>query len=242
MIFWSRTNGTFWCFSVVKLMNRIDVYRRLAFKTSVNNFFDRLEVLPIGDVVGPFKLFPSMDSDTVASRSYNLFHHLINLPSFGTDHEALRWETARHALTLAFGRSSYNPTLEDPTNILKFLVYHIAGQRVRRDNWEKTGIEEVETVELEKDHEGAVRCAFTAFYNVDKDPAPVSVPEHSRHLLVELLPGICRLIESDDRPLPLRKAAIHFFYCVADNWLSGPNPIPPRHSLSRGSRRAGRRA
>ena len=114
-------------------MNRIDVYRRLAFKTSVNNFFDRLEVLPVGDVVGPFKLFPSMDSDTVASRSYNLFHHLINLPSFGTDHEALKWETARHAVTLAFGRSIYNPTLEDPTNILKFLVYHIAGQRVRRD-------------------------------------------------------------------------------------------------------------
>ena len=50
------------------------------------------------------------------------------------------------------------------------------------------------------------------------------MPEHSKQLLVELLPGICQLIESDDRPLPLRKAAIHF-YCVADNWLSGPNPI-----------------
>jgi len=81
-------------------------------------------------------------------------------------------------------------------------------------------------VELEKDHEDAARCAFTAFYNIDKDPAPVLVPEHSKYLLVELLPGICRLIESDDRPLPLRKAAIHFFYCVADNWLSGPNPLP----------------
>jgi len=57
----------------------------------------------------------------------------------------------------------------------------------------------VETVGLEQDREGAVSCTFTAFCNVDKDPAPVLVPEHSRHLLVELLPGICRLIESDDR-------------------------------------------
>jgi hypothetical protein len=89
----------------------------------------------------------------------------------------------------------------------------------------------VETVELEQGHEDAVRCAFTAFYNVDKDPAPVLVPEHSKHLLVELLPGICQLIESDDRPLPLRKAAIHFFYCVADNWLSGPDPIPASPQL-----------
>jgi len=197
----------------------------------VNNFFDRLDVLPVGDLVGPFKLFPAMGSDTVASRSYNLFHRLINLPSFGVDHEALKWETARHAVTLAFGKSSYNPTLEDPANILKFLVYHIARQRVRDCTGEKAGIEEVETVELEKCHEDAVRCAFGAFYNVDKDPAPVLVPEHSRHLLVELLPGICRLIESDDGPLSLRKAAIHFFYCVADDWLSGPDPIPASPQL-----------
>jgi len=58
-------------------------YRRLAFETSVNNFFDRLEVLPVGDVVGPFKPFPAMGSDTVASQSYNFFHRLVNLPSFG---------------------------------------------------------------------------------------------------------------------------------------------------------------
>ena len=44
-----------------------DVYHRLAFETSVNNFFDELEVLPVGGVVGPFKLFPVMDSNTVAS-------------------------------------------------------------------------------------------------------------------------------------------------------------------------------
>ena len=209
-----------------------DVYRRLAFETSVNNFFDRLEILPVGDVIGPFKLLPPMNSDTVTSRSYSLFHRLIDLASFGADNEELKWEPTRHALKLAFGRSSYSPTLEDPTNILKFLVYHIARQCVRRGTGEKAGIEEVETVELEKTREGAVKCAFAAFYNVDKDPAPVLVPEHSRHLLVELLPGICRLIESDDRPLPLRKAAIHFFYCVADNWLSGPIPASP-HLIAR---------
>ena len=83
---------------------------------------------------------------------------------------------------------------------------------------------------MEKDHEGAVRCAFAAFSDVDKDPALVLVPEHSKHLLVELLPGICQLIESDDQPLSLRKAAIHF-YRVADNWLSGPNPIPASPQL-----------
>jgi hypothetical protein len=197
----------------------------------VNNFFDRLEILPIADVVGPLKLLQPMDSDAVASRSYSLFHRLINLPSFGTDHEALKWETARHVSTLAFGRSSYNPTLEDPTNILKFLVYHIARPCVRYGTGEKSGIEEVDMVELEKGHEDAVRCAFAAFYNGDKDPAPVVVPEHAKHLLVELLPGICRLIESDDRPLPLRKAAIHFFYCVADSWLSGPDPLPASPQL-----------
>jgi len=197
----------------------------------MNNFFDRLEILPVGDVVGPLKLLQPTDSDTLASRSYSLFHRLINLPSFGIDHEGTKWEAARYALTLAFGRSSYNPTLEDPTDILKFLVYHIARQCVRHGTGEKAEIEEVEMVELEKSQEGAVRCAFAAFYNVDKDPAPVSVPEHSKYLLVELLPGICRLIESDDRPLPLRKAAIHFFYCVADNWLSGPNPIPASPQL-----------
>ena len=197
----------------------------------MNSFFDRLDVLPVGDLLGPFKLFPAMDSDTVASRSYNLFHRLINLPSFGVDHEALKWETARHALTLAFGKRSCNPTLEDPTNILKFLVYHIARQRIRDSTGEKAEIEEVEIVELEKGHEDAVRCAFEAFYNVDKDPAPVLVPEHSRHLLVGLLPGICRLIESDDRPLPLRKAVIHFFYCIADDWLSGLDPIPASPQL-----------
>lgn len=167
-----------------------------------------------------------MDSNTVASRSYNLFHRLINLPSFGAENETLKWETVRHCLTLAFGRASYSPTLDDPTNILKFLVYHIARQRVRRGTEEKAVIEEVEMVELEKDHETALKCAFSAFYHIDKDPAPVLIPEHSKYLLVELLPGICRLIESDDRPLPLRKAAIHFFYCVADNWLSGPGLIP----------------
>ena len=191
----------------------------------MNNFFDRLEILPVGDVIGPLKLLQPMDCSTVASRSYNLFHRLIDLPSFGADHEALKWETARHALTLAFKKSSYNPALEDPTNILKFLVYHTARLSVRRGTGEKAATEEVGMVELEKGHEDAVRCAFVAFYNVDKDPAPVLVPEHSKHLLVELLPGICRLIESDDRPLPLRKAAIHFFYCVADNWLSGPSPL-----------------
>ena len=192
----------------------------------MNNFFDRLEILPIGDVIGPLKLLQPVDCNTVASRSYNLSHRLIDLPLLGIEHEALKWNTARHTLTLAFKKASYSPTLEDPTNILKFLIYHVARLSVRRGTGEKAEIEEVEMVELEKGHEDAVRCAFAAFYNVDKDPAPVLVPEHSKHLLVELLPGICQLIESDDRPLPLRKAAIHFFYCVADNWLSGPSPLP----------------
>ena len=74
-----------------------DVYRRLAFETSVNNFFDRLEILPVGDVIGPLKLLQPVDSSIVALRSYSLFHRLIDLPSFGTDHEAPKWETARHA-------------------------------------------------------------------------------------------------------------------------------------------------
>lgn len=172
-----------------------------------------------------------MDDTTVASRSYALFHRVMDLPSFGAEHETLKWEAARHALTLAFGRAHYNPTLDDPTNVLKFLVYHIARHRVRRGTGEKAGIEEVEMVEMEKEHESAVRCAFSAFYNVDKDPAPVLIPQHSKYFLVELLPGICGLIESDDRPLPLRKAAIHFLYCVADNWLSDPNPIPASPQL-----------
>jgi len=211
-----------------------DAYPRLAFETSVNNFFDRLDILPVADAVGPLKLLQPMDSGTVAHRSYSLFHRLINLPSFGTDHEELKWEAARHALTLAFGRPSCNPILEDPTDILKFLAYHIARSCVRRGSGEKAGIEEVEMVELEQGHEGAIKCAFAAFYNVDKDPAPILVPEHSKHLLVELLPGICRLIETDDRPLPLRKAAIHFFYCVADHWLFGPNPLPASPQLIAG--------
>lgn len=208
-----------------RVLTGSDVYHRLAFETSVNNFFDRLEILPVGDVVGPFKVLPPMACTTVATRSYSLFHRLINFPSFGSEHEALKWEAARHALTLAFGKASYNPSLDDPTNILKFLVYHVARRRIRRGTGEKAGIEEVEVAELEKDHETAVRCAFAAFYGVDKDPAPVLVPEHSKHLLVELLPGIRRLLESDERSLPLRKAAIHFFYCVADNWLFGPNHL-----------------
>ena len=197
----------------------------------MNNFFDRLEILPVGDVVGPLKLLQPMNCGTIASRSYTLFHRLVNLPLFSTDHEALKWETARYALTLAFGKPNYNPTLEDPTNILKFLVYHVARSRVRLGTGEKAGIEEVEMVELEKDHEGAVRSAFASFYGVDKDPAPVLVPEHSKRLLVELLPGICQLIESDERPVPVRKAAIHFFYCVADNWLSGPTHLPASPQL-----------
>ena len=197
----------------------------------MNNFFDRLDSLPIGDVLGPFKLIPPMDSKTVATRSYSLFHRLTNLPSFGSEHEALKWEIARHALTLAFGRANYNPALDDPTNILKFLVYHVTRQSVRRGTGEKAGIEEVEMIELEKGHETAVKCAFAAFYHIDKDPAPILIPEHSKHLLVEILPGICRLIESDERPFPLRKAAIHFFYCVADNWLSDPHPIPASPQL-----------
>lgn len=187
--------------------------------------------MPVGDVVGPFKLLPPSESTTIAARSYSLFNRLINVPSFGNEHEALKWEAARHALTLAFGRTGHNPTLDDPTNILKFLVYHIARRRVRHGTGEKAGIEEVEIVGLEKGHEAAVRCAFAAFYNIDKDPAPVLIPEHSKHLLVELLPAIYRLIESDDLPLPLRKAAIHFFYCVANNWLSGPHLIPASPQL-----------
>ena len=83
----------------------------------------------------------------------------------------------------------------------------------------------METVELEKSYEGAIRCAFVTLYNVDNDPASVLIPEYSRYLLAELLPGIRRLIESDDRLLALRKAAIHFFYCAVDDWLFGPNPI-----------------
>ena len=197
----------------------------------MNNFFDKLEILPVGDALGPFKLLPPMDSAIVATRSYSIFHRLIDLPSFGSGHETLKWETARHALTLAFGRASYSPALDDPTDILKFLIYHIARRKIRSDTGEKAGIEDADIVELEKDRETAVRCAFAAFYGVDKDPAPVLIPEHSKYLLVELLPGIRRLIESDDRPLPLRKAAIHFFYCVADNWLSGPNPMPASSQL-----------
>jgi len=177
-------------------------------------------------MAGPLKLLHPTHS-TITTRSYGLFHRVMDHPSFGTDHEAVKWEAARHALTLAFGRANYEPILEDPTNILRFLVYHIARPCVCTRIGEEVGTEEVGMVELEESHEAVVMCAFAAFYNVDKDPAPVLVPERSKHLLDELLPGICRLIESDDRHLSLRRAAIYFFYCVADNWLSGPNPPTP---------------
>ena len=61
------------------------VYRRLAFETSANNPSDGPEASPARDAAGPFKLFPSMDSDAVASRSYNLY----SIASFGTDRETL---------------------------------------------------------------------------------------------------------------------------------------------------------
>ena len=136
--------------------------------------------LSVPDLASSSSTTPTSDPQAQHQTPCDVFHRLINLSSFGTDYEELKWEAARHALTLAFGKSNHGPALEEPTNVLKFLGYQIARQCTRRGTGERAGIEEVETVELKKSHEGAVRCAFAAFFNVENDPTPVLIPEHSR--------------------------------------------------------------
>lgn len=143
------------------------------------------------------RLIAPLQNDTVATNCYSLFR--VIMPSSFEEEEI--WVAARIAIHGAYKWDAYLPWVEDPKDIIKFLVHHFTIQTKGEDKVATQPIEEVVRALAYASNENTLEC-LKKFDCTNK-------------LLVN---GIRKAFE-EDREFEMRKAALFFMPMIQDQWF-----------------------
>ena len=143
------------------------------------------------------KLIIPLQNNTVATNSYNLFHVILS-SSF---EEEKIWVAARLAINGAYKWDPFLPWVEDPEDIIKFLVYHFTIQAEGEDEAVTKAIEEV--------------LRAIAYASTDKTLEGLKKFDHANKLFVN---GLRKAFE-EDRPFETRKAALFLMKHIQERWF-----------------------
>lgn len=151
------------------------------------------------------RLITPLSEDDIATKSYKLFHIVMQASISPAYSEDKKWEASRLALYGAYKRDKFLPRVEDPQEILDFLNYHfkLAAQGNSQD--------------------GPIQNALCAL-GYASNPAATEALKNFDPTQPSFVYGI-RQIFQKERPVQLRKAALFFLPLIGDRWFN-----TPRHS------------
>ena len=152
------------------------------------------------------ELIAPLSENDIATRSYGLFHVVMQAPLTESYTETKKWQAARFTMHGAYKWDKFLPWVEDPQDILAFLDYHFQLATQGGENQDEP-------------IQNALRALAYASNAVTTEALKAFDPTES-----SFVRGICYVFQ-DDKPFQLRKAALFFLPFIGDRWFNTPDPI-----------------
>ena len=158
------------------------------------------------------ELIAPLSEDCIATKSYHLFHVVMQAPVTDFYTEEKKWEAARSTMHGSYKWDKFLPWVEDPEDILTFLGYHFKLATQDGENQDEP-------------IQNALRALAYASSATTIEALKLFDPtEHS------FVGGICYVFK-DDKPFQLRKAALFFLPLIGDRWFNTPDPIMEENQM-----------
>ena len=180
-------------------INRIFTKLTEIFRNSASTTDEIDRALEVMELITP------LSGDVISQKSYDLFHVIMHTPISLACSEEKKWAASRLAMHSAYSRDKFLPWVEDPQDVLTFLVHHF-------DSAINGGSQD------EPIQDGLRALAYASSpvtIKALKDFDPTNPP---------FVRGI-RHVFQDNKPFQLRKAALSFLPLIGDRWFNTPHPI-----------------
>ncbi|KAF9790540.1 hypothetical protein BJ322DRAFT_1037101, partial [Thelephora terrestris] len=148
---------------------------------------------------------PTSEND-IATKSYHLFHVVMQAPVSTAYTQEKKWQASRLALHCAYKWDRFLPRVEDPDDILTFLDHHF-------DLATRGGGNQDEPIQ------NALRALAYA-----SSPAAIEALKDFDPTEPSFVRGICYVYQNK-KPLQLRKSALLFLPLIGDKWFNTTDPI-----------------
>ena len=152
------------------------------------------------------ELIAPLSENNIATKSYNLFHVVMQTPLSDTYTQEKKWDAARLAMYGAYKWDKFLPWVEDPKDILAFLDHHFDL-----------------AARLGENHDEPIQYALRALAYAS-GPGTVGALKNFDPTEPSFVRGICYVFQ-DSKPFQLRKAALFFLPLIGDRWFTTLEPI-----------------
>jgi hypothetical protein len=162
--------------------------------------FENTKATPneIDHALEALRLIAPLSEDYIATKSYHLFHAVMEAPLSPTYTEEKKWEASRLALHGAYKWDKALPWVDNPQHILTFLSHHFKLAGESQDKPIENAL-----CALAYASSPATTEALKSF-----DPTQLSFVRGIRHAFKK------------NKPLRLRKAALFFLPLIGDKWFN----------------------
>ena len=196
--------------SGVKLMS----HRSQRFRSQIDRIYKQLATTfrdidsttdQIDRALEALRLIAPLSENEIATKSYHLFHVVMQAPVSEAYSEEKKWEASRFALHGAYKWDKVLPWVDDPQDILTFLNYH----------FELAAKGENQDVPIQN----ALRALAYASSSVTTEALKNFDPTQPSFVL-----GTCHVFKRE-KPVRLRKAALFLLPLIGDKWFNTRDPI-----------------
>ena len=190
-------------------------YHSREFNPQINRIYEKLDGTfknsnPTPDEIGraleAMELVAPLSTEKIATKSYELFHVIMQAPVSPAYTQAKKWEASRLALHGAYKWDKFLPWVEDPQNILTFLDHHF----------------DLAT-RLGQDHDEPIQSALRALAYASNEVTTEALKSFDP-TEPSFVRGICHVYQST-KPFLLHKAALFFLPLIGDKWFNTPDLI-----------------
>jgi hypothetical protein len=171
---------------------------RVALTTATTEEIDR--------ALATMELIAPLSKNDIATKSYNLFHVLMQAPLSETYTQQKKWDASRLTMHGTYKWDKFLPWVEDLKDILAFLDHHF----------------DLAT-RLDENHDEPIQNALRALAYAS---GPVMIKALKLFNLTEpsFVRGICYVYQ-DNKPFQLCKVSLFFLPLISDRWFNIAKPI-----------------
>ena len=152
------------------------------------------------------EFFALLSEGDTAGTSYQIFIDVIQAPLSEAYTQEKKWEASRLAMCHTYKWDDFPPLLEDPKEVLAFLVHHF-------DLATRSGGDDDESIQ---------NALHTLTYASHRDA--IEALDHFDPTEPSFVRGICYVFQGG-RPIQLREAALLFLPLIGNRWFNTAEPI-----------------
>ena len=160
------------------------------------------------------ELIAPLSTNEVATKSYHLFHVVMQAPLSPAHSQEKKWQAARLAMYGAYKWDRYLPWVEDPQDVLTFLYHHFDLATIGGQNQDEP-----------------IQYALGSL-GYASSPVTVEALKHFDPTGPLFIRGLCYAFQ-EGKPFQLRKAALFFLPLVSSRWFNSPDPIMELDQMKR---------